>query len=196
MSLAQLAIFHDADGTNTDVAMGSIYSYRSLMLFRILPQAPIDFVDARILMRYLLPGITIVGIHHPERPGPGRWLRLEPSADSPTGDHLRADYVLTDAETRRNAERERLLIRSLRSLGAWAIKRISPGMGSSIHYGGTLPFESDGRPWSVDADGRLAGSDSVVVADGSGFRFLPAKGLTLSLMANAHSVAAEALRRA
>lgn len=195
ISLAQLAIFHDADGTNTDVAMGSIYSYRSLMLFRILPQAPIDFVDARILMRYLMPAITIVGIHHPERPGPGRSLRLEASADSPTGDHLLADYILSDAEARRNADRERLLIRSLRSLGAWAIKRIQPGMGSSIHYAGTLPFASDGRPWSVDPNGRLAGTGAVTVADGSGFRFLPAKGLTLSLMANAHLAAQEALRR-
>jgi hypothetical protein len=195
MSLAQLSIFHDPDGTNADVAMGSIYSYRSLMLFRILPQAPIDFVDARILMRYLLPAITIVGIHHPERPGPGRSLRLEAFADSPTGDRLLADYSVSDAEVRRNAAREKLMIRSLRSLGAWAIKRIQPGMGSSIHYAGTLPFAADGRPCSLDADGRLAGTRSVSVADGSGFRYLPAKGLTLSLMANAHLVAQEALRR-
>jgi len=195
MSLAQLAIFHDPDGTNADVAMGSVYSYRSLMLFRILPQAPIDFVDARILMRYLMPAITIVGIHHPERPGPGRSLRLEAFADSPTGDRLLADYSLSEAEVRRNADRERLMIRSLRSLGVWAIKRIQPGMGSSIHYAGTLPFATDGRPFSLDADGRLAGTGSVSVADGSGFRYLPAKGLTLSLMANAHLVAQEALRR-
>jgi hypothetical protein len=195
MSLAQLSIFHDRDGTNADVAMGSIYSYRSLMLFRILPQAPIDFVDARILMQYLLPAITIVGIHLPERAGPGRSLRLEAFADSPTGDRLVAEYVLSAEERHRNADREKIMIRALRSLGTWAIKRIQPGMGSSIHYAGTLPFAGDGRPFSLREDGRLAGTASVSVADGSGFRYLPAKGLTLSLMANAHLVAQEAVRR-
>jgi hypothetical protein len=195
MSLAQLSIFHDPDGTNTDVAMGSIYSYRSLMLFRILPQAPIDFVDARILMQYLLPAITIVGIHLPERAGPCRSLRLDASTASPTGDRLVAEYVLSPEERRRNTDREKLMIRALRSLGAWAIKRIEPGMGSSIHYAGTLPFAADGRPFSLADDGRLAGTTSVSVADGSGFRYLPAKGLTLSLMANAHLVAEAAVRR-
>ena len=77
MSLAQLSMFHDPDKANRDVAMGSIYSYRSLMMFRILPQAPIGMADARVLMRYLMPAITIVGIHHPEGPGPGRHIGLE-----------------------------------------------------------------------------------------------------------------------
>jgi hypothetical protein len=195
LGLAQLSLFHDPDGTNSDVVMASIYTYRSLMLFRILPQAPIDFVDARILMRYLLPGITIVGIHHPERPGPGRLLRLDKDAGSPTGDRLHVEYVLTEAELRRIAGRDRIITRALRGLGSWAIKKIQPGMGASIHYAGTLPFASDGRPFSLGSDGRLAGTRAVVVADGSGFRYLPAKGLTLSLMANAHVVAAAALQR-
>lgn len=195
VSLAQLSIFHDPDGTNRDVAMGSIYSYRSLMLFRILPQAPIDLVDARILMQYLLPAITIVGIHHPERAGPGRSLRLDDFADSPTGDRLVAHYALSKDEVERNDAREKRMVRALRSLGAWAIKRIQPGMGSSIHYAGTLPFASDGRPFTLLPDGRLAGTAAVSVADASGFRFLPAKGLTLSLMANAHLVAQQAVRR-
>jgi hypothetical protein len=195
LGLAQLSMFHDPDGSNSDVVMASIYTYRSLMLFRILPQAPIDFVDGRILMRYLLPGITIVGIHHPERPGPGRLVRLEEHADSPTGDRLHVEYVLTEAELRRLSERERVITRALRALGSWAIKKIQPGMGASIHYAGTLPFASDERPFSLREDGRLAGTRAVVVADGSGFRYLPAKGLTLSLMANAHVVASAAVQR-
>jgi choline dehydrogenase-like flavoprotein len=194
MSLAQLSLAHDPDGTNSDVAMGSIYSYRSLMLFRILPQVPIDTVDGRILMQYLMPALTIVGIHHPERPGPGRTLRLEADPTSPTGDRLAAEYALTAAETRRLAGREKAIIRALRSLGSWAIKRIHPGMGASIHYAGTLPFGSGDGGTTLRADGRLNGSGAVWVADGSGFRFLPAKGLTLSLMANAHLVGQAVLR--
>jgi hypothetical protein len=194
MSLGQLSMFHDPDGTNRDVAMGSIYSYRSLMLFRILRQAPIDMVDARLLMQYLQPGITIVGIHHPESPGSGRSLRIAPDESSPTGDRLEASYLLSDDETRRLRNRETTMIRALRSMGCWAIKRIDPGMGASIHYAGTLPFGSSNEPLTLSAEGRLAGTSAVWIADGSGFRYLPAKGLTLSLMANAHVVAQAVLR--
>jgi hypothetical protein len=80
----------------------------------------------------------------------------------------------------------------MRRLGAWGLKRIDPGYGASIHYGGTLPFNQAGARISLDLSGRLNSSASVFVADGSGFRYLPAKSLTLSLMANAHLVAQQA----
>ena len=191
MSLAQLSIFHDPDGTNSDVAMGSIYSYRSLMLFRILPQAPIAMADARILMRYLLPAITIVGIHHPERPGPGRAADAGvASAASPTGDRLAAEYVLTTAETKRD-----------RRAGA----DLHPGPALARGLGDQADPAGDGLEHPLRRDAAVRGRRTPVlarsltvawraprpsrVADGSGFRFLPAKGLTLSLMANAHLVA-------
>ncbi len=195
MSLAQLSMFHDPDGSNTDVAMGSIYSYRSLMLFRILPQAPIAMADARILMRYLH-----AGDHHRRdpppratgtRPAPRPWRIRRFTDGGPPPGRVRPHGPRDQADRRPRAD----LHAALRSLGAWAIKRIQPGMGSSIHYAGTLPFAGDGRPFSLATDGRLAGTAAVSVADGSGFRYLPAKGLTLSLMANAHLVAREALRR-
>jgi hypothetical protein len=40
----------------------------------------------------------------------------------------------------------------------------------------------------------LGGTKNVFVADGSGFKYLPAKGLTLTLMANAHLVALNSLK--
>lgn len=191
--LAQLALFHDPGKTNADVAMASIYSYRSLMLFRIIREAPLNFVDGRILMRYLLPGITIMGIHHPEQASAGKFLRLG-KASTPTGDKLHAQYVLSKEEELKVNEREKKFITAMRQLGCYAIKRIHPGHGSSIHYAGTLPFNNSGKPFSIRDNGRLNGTRSVFVADGSGFRYLPAKGLTFSLMANAHLVAQQALK--
>jgi hypothetical protein len=35
---------------------------------------------------------------------------------------------------------------------------------------------------------------NIYIADGSGFRYLPAKGITLSLMANAHLTALYAIK--
>jgi choline dehydrogenase-like flavoprotein len=43
-------------------------------------------------------------------------------------------------------------------------------------------------------DGKLHGAKRVYVADGSGFNYLPAKGLTFTIMANAHLAAANAMK--
>ena len=83
---------------------------------------------------------------------------------------------------------------ALRTLGCYPLKRVKPPAGGSIHYAGTLPYSVDERPFSLATDGRLHRTRRVYVADGSGFRFLPAKGLTLTLMANAHRTACAMLR--
>lgn len=189
ISYAQLSLFHDADGTQRDVAMASLYTYRSLLLFRLLRETPLNFRDARILQQYLLPALLIAGIHHPETSGNEQWVKLAASSSTPTGDVLEANYTRSTEKEKRVQEREQLYVKALRSIGAWKLKTVHPGHGSSIHYAGCLPFSETEKPFTLHASGRLHGTSNVYVADGSGFRFLPAKGLTLSLMANAHRVA-------
>ncbi len=189
-SLVQLALFHDADGKQHDIAVGTIFSYRSLMLFRLLRETPLNVRDARIFMQYLLSGLLIAGIDHPQAQSDGKRLWLEADASSLTGDALAIAFDLTAGERARYDKREGGYARALRSLGAWPVKRVRPPLGSSIHYAGTLSFTTDERPFTLSESGRLRGTSNVFVADGSGFTFLPAKGLTLSLMANAHRIAA------
>lgn len=194
MGFAQLSLFHDEKKINFDVAMASIYSYQSLMLFRIIKEAPINLIDARVIMRYLVSGILIMGIHHPETKGPDKYLERIKNIDSLTGDILKATYLL-DAEERIKIEsREKKYMKAIRKMGAYPIKRINPGNGSSIHYAGTLPFSDSQTPCTLSRSGRLNGTQNIYVADGSGFRYLPAKGLTLSLMANAHLTALNAIK--
>jgi choline dehydrogenase-like flavoprotein len=69
-----------------------------------------------------------------------------------------------------------------------------PIHGASIHYGGTLPYSEEDRPYTTMPDGRLRHAPNVYVADGASWRFMPAKGLTLTLMANARRVAVQAVR--
>jgi choline dehydrogenase-like flavoprotein len=187
----QLVLFHDPDGRNDDVAFGAMYTYRSLLLFRLLREVPLNVNDAAIFMRYLLSGLVIAGIHHPDRYSPDKTLQLIASSTSPTGDALAFSYALNAAEQHKVDERERAYANTLRELNAWPLKRVHPGHGSSIHYTGTLPFsdEKNQHPHSLAPNGRLHGTKNVFVADGSGFTYLPAKSLTLSLMANAHLVA-------
>lgn len=188
---AQLSLFHDADGKQADIAMASIYTYRSLMLFRLLRETPLNFKDGRIFMQHLLPALIIAGIHHPESYSEKQFIQLEKNDSSPAGDHL---YVQYEKINSREAiiVREKKYIAALRKLGAYALKKVRPENGASIHYAGTLPFSQTEKEFSLSPEGKLYGTENVFVADGSGFKFLPAKGLTLSLMANAHLVAESA----
>ncbi|MEO5644558.1 MAG: hypothetical protein ABIQ40_17900 [Bacteroidia bacterium] len=188
---AQLSLFHDANGKQTDIAMASIYTYRSLMLFRLLRETPLNFKDGRIFMQHLLPALIIAGIHHPESYSDKNFLQLKKDNASISGDHLQVQYEKMDSR-QVILSREKKYIAALKKLGAYALKKVRPENGASIHYAGILPFSESEKEFSLSPEGKLYGTKNVFVADGSGFRFLPAKGLTLSLMANAHLVAEHA----
>jgi hypothetical protein len=194
-SMTQLVLYHDEDGMQRDVAVASLFSYRSLLLFRLLKETPLNFADGRTIMQYLQSSFVIAGIHHPDSMGTHKWLELIEDKDAMTGDHLRADYSLTGEEAAKADRRERKYLSALRKLRCYPIKRVYPGYGASIHYGGTLPMSVEEKDYTLDRDGRLHGTKMVFVADGSGFRYLPAKGLTFSLMANAHRVALKLLQK-
>ncbi|MGQ0704407.1 MAG: GMC oxidoreductase [Gemmatimonadales bacterium] len=82
----------------------------------------------------------------------------------------------------------------LRWLGCRPLRCIDPGAGSSVHYAGTLPFSDRPLPLAVSPSGQLWGSRAVYVVDAAPFRYLPAKGPTLTIMANAHRVASAIAR--
>jgi hypothetical protein len=195
-SFAQLMLFHDETRKNFDVAQASIYSYRSLLLFRLVKEAPFNFHDGRILMQYLLPAFTIAGVHHPIAPSENKHVRLIRDDRSPTGDALAVEYILSEAEQHSVRMRERKFKWALRNLHCYPIKQVNPGHGSSIHYAGTLPFSSEEKEFTLSPEGRLHGTQRIFVADGSGFRYAPAKGLTFSLMANAQHIATKVFAHA
>ncbi len=190
IGFAQLSLFHDADGKQNDVAMASIYTYRSLMLFRLLRETPLNFRDGRIFMQHILPALVIAGIHHPEKYNAANFVKLEKDSFYPTGDKMISHYEKYDTD-QQIISREKKYSSTLRKLGAYALKKVRPEIGASIHYAGVLPFSENKKEFTLDPNGKLNGTKNVFVADGSGFTFLPAKGLTLSLMANAHVVAVE-----
>ncbi len=187
--LAQLILIHDATGDQSNIAQASIYSYRALMFFRLLNEMPLNMRDGRKILQHLLSSFLIAGIHHPQTYTPNKYLIREYDPDSPTQDRLNIVFELGINERQSLDLRERNYMKALRRLGAWPMRRVQPRFGASIHYAGTLPYSDSEKPFTLNASGKLARHKNVYVADGSGFTFLPAKGLTLSLMANAHRVA-------
>jgi hypothetical protein len=194
LGLAQLSLLLNKDSLGENASMASLHSYQSLMLFRLIPQVPFNYVDSRILMQYLSPGIITMGVYHPDAPSQNKHMQLVPDAKSPTGDKLKIEYSLLPEEKKEFERREKVLMGAMRKMGAVPLKRINPGYGIGIHYGGTLPFSKKEAPFTLSPSGRLHGTKHVYVADSSGFNFLPAQGLTLSIMANALLVAEEAHR--
>lgn len=194
MGFTQMTICLDEDGKNFGSSMASLYSYQSLMLFRIIKQAPLNFVDARTIMRYLMSGLVIMGVHHPDRFSERKYIKLVHDESSPTKDSLRAAYKLDEHETREQQRREQKFIKAMRGMGTYALTRINPGYGSSIHYAGTLPFSKKDEPLTLSQSGRVHGTKHVYVADSSGFNYLAAKGVTFTLLANAHLTAERVLK--
>jgi hypothetical protein len=188
-SLGQLEMFHDPAGNGFGTRMVSLYTYRSLLLFKLVKEAPLAMADALPLLRAIEPALVLATMNHPDAPAEGKFCELVPDPDSKTGDALRVTYAATNAERRANDASARAILWGLRRLGCIPLRLQQLPPGSTVHYAGTLPFEDAGAPQSLSRAGRLAGTRRVYVADGSGFRYLPANGHSFTLMANAHLVA-------
>lgn len=192
-SFAQLSMFYDQNGKNEDVSMASLYSYGSLMLFRLIKEAPINMRAANTLMRYISPAISILGIHFPDRPSKNKNLKLVKGKNEWSNDILEAEYSLTSEENKIISSHLKKFNSAMIKLGCLPLKIINPGHGSSIHYAGTFPFSSDEKHLHLSPKGKIWGTKNVYIADSSGFKYLPAKGITFSLMANACNVATNVL---
>jgi len=194
LGFGQLSYFIDRDGDDSGISVASSYSYQSLMLFRIITQLPFNFADGRILSRFLTPGLVIMIAQHPDEQSEHKYLQLVKDASSPTGDKVKAQYELSEEDETKWDEREKKYVSVMRKLHTYPLKRVKTEHGSAIHYAGTLPFSEAPEPMRLSSDGRLHNTKHVYVADSSGFQFLPAKGLTFTLMANAHIVATNILK--
>jgi len=186
-SLTQLAAIYAPHDATLPLAHAQIHSYRSLLLFKLAKEAPLPIPEAFRVMRELLNSFVILSIQHEDRPTAGKHCILQ--RDTRGGrDVLEIVYEQEPAIADRQARAEKVFLRALRTLGCWPIKRIRPGHGSSIHYAGTVPMTTEEREITATPDCRLRGTKTVYLADGSVLPYLPAKALTLTLMANADRV--------
>ncbi|MDP9228968.1 MAG: GMC family oxidoreductase, partial [Actinomycetota bacterium] len=72
--------------------------------------------------------------------------------------------------------------------GCLCIRRVAASHGASAHYAGTFPMTTAEDELTTEPTGRLRGTGSVYLVDGSVFPRLPSKGLTFSMMANADRI--------
>jgi hypothetical protein len=191
-SLAQLTMIYDPTGDGKHLVQAQFHPYGSLLFYRLLKESPLAYRESLRLLKTLAPGFAIWLIEHEDAQSPTKFVTLR------RGDYdrdvLEVNFRVDEDEKRRQRLYETRMLKLMRRLGSWPIKRVEPIDGSSIHYGSTLPFSDQSRPLTTQKSGRLSATHSVYVADGSSFRYLPSKGLTLTLMANARRVGCNVLR--
>lgn len=193
-SLSQLTGIYRPQEDPEDMISIQFYSYRSLLLFKLAKEIPLPPWAGLLLARLLVNSLVIVGLHHSDSPHSLKTMRVLPRVASELPE-LRFEYATTREERRLRDSRERRISRLLLRLDLLPCARISPGTASSIHYAGTIPIrhsEADG--WGCRPDGRLWAAPNVYVGDSASWNFLPAKGPTFTIMANARRVTDHLLR--
>jgi len=189
-SLAQLTAILCINGRNR-IVQAQVFSYRSLLTFKLMKETPLAYREALRILRVLIPKFAILGIHHEDRPAPGKHCVLRRGEP----DRLDVTYHPTDEEERAHAADRRVLLACFRRLGLVPLRTMLPGHGASLHYAGTFPIRPEGDELTCERDGRLRATRAVHLADGSIFPWIPPKGLTFNLMANADRVGTLLARR-
>ncbi|MBS0340806.1 MAG: GMC family oxidoreductase [Proteobacteria bacterium] len=187
-ALAQLTAMLDPSGDQQHLVQAQFFSFTGMLLARLLKDSPLDYRDSLKIFQALATSFVILGVQHEDLPGAGKHLALRQAA-APEDDVL--DIHWRPGATEQAAQRaaEKVFCKALRVLRCWPLRVIHPGAGASIHYAGTLPPSDEERPLTLDRSGRLRGTRNVYVCDGAGLAYLPAKGPTLTLMANARRIA-------
>ena len=190
-SLSQLTALMPVEGPGSDFLVAHVYSYRSLLLFRLLAETSLPSFIALPALRLLLTSLTLVNVQWPGDLDAGIRLKF----DRPDGDD-RFRPGLLHALSRTRPSQDRLEDRSLRKLlaaffrlGVVPMKQARPLPGASIHYAGTLPRSHTFSRFGCRPNGELWGCPGAWSADSAGWNWLPAKGLTFTIMAGARAAA-------
>jgi len=180
---AQLAVIFDGP-QHPDRVQGSFYNLSGVLESDFFLDFPFPAGGNRFCLENILGAMGVLQSFYSDAPGPAGYLSLAP--DSTLNVHC---------EQRCYGAVERILIKSFRALGFWSfpflVRYGEPG--GSFHYAGTLPMSNREtmKGLATDPMGRLQRTRMVFAIDASTFPLLPAKNLSLTIMANAMRIAAQ-----
>jgi choline dehydrogenase-like flavoprotein len=180
---AQLAVIFDGPH-HPDRVQGSFYNLGGVLESDFFLDFPFSTRGNRYCLANILGAMGVLQLFYSDAPGPGGYLSL--AADGTLNVHC---------EQRRYGAVERILIKAFRALGFWSfpflVRYGEPG--GSFHYAGTLPMShcETMKGLATDPMGRLQRTRMVFAIDASTFPLLPAKNLSLTIMANAMRIAAQ-----
>jgi hypothetical protein len=184
-SLCQLIV---ADKKRNTRHLGSscaqLYSYRSLLLFRLLGSIPFPVPEALGFLSLFSPTLVLADVRFPATSADGHTLMLKRSESKPS-----IFIKCNKPDMRPRLASLKTIKSALKTLGLLPLKTVHMPEASTSHHAGTVPISDDTTfPLSCDKHGRVQGMKNVYVADASMFRCLPALPHTLTIMANARRI--------
>jgi hypothetical protein len=186
-SLAQLTMIYDPTGDRQHLVQAQLYSYRSLLIFKLLKESPLPYRESLRVMRSFSNSMVVFVVQFEDYQSPTKHCTLRRGRDQ-NHDYLQIAYEPAETTRRDTKQVVKVLKRFMRNLGCLPLRTVEPGHGSSVHYASLLPFSIEEKPLTTEPSGHLRGTHGVYVADGAAFSYLPAKGVTLTLMANANRI--------
>ncbi len=166
-----------------------IYGYNDIMLSALARRLPLGPARLERVLRSVLGRLVFIqGFLH-SADSPGLTVACDPGRVRVVGDDIAV-----------GAARVRSLVRRLAAAGRLLGMMPVPGLlhidrpGKSNHLGGSLPMRREPGELETDTLGRVPNWGRVHVVDASIFPSFPATTVTISVMANAHRIAAAAAR--
>ncbi len=189
-SLCQLVIRDEVMRDGFEQSCAQLYSYRSLLLFRLLSSVPLASPNALRILAALAPSLVIADIRFPGFPSEKNTLSIE-QTNHPFGlTSIRMAVPNTERSLRQKCLTRQH--RAMRKIGLLPVKTLLLPEASTSHYAGTIACNATGV-LRTDSNGKLGDARNIFVADSAVFRALPAKPHTLTLMANANRIGTQLL---
>jgi choline dehydrogenase-like flavoprotein len=185
----QLAIGF-APGNAMDYVHGLVTTLKTALIHPIVQSLPFDLGTSLNVFRKLHAALGLVNINFSDHRREENLLTLEPEAGSERT-RLAIRYAPAADEPARLTQTKKTFQRFLRKLGCVApsaMAHVRP-MGASVHYAGAVPMTREAGALTSDEYCRSRDIGNLYFVDGTTFPALPAKNLTLTLMANATRVA-------
>ncbi|MFN3697833.1 MAG: FAD-dependent oxidoreductase [Pseudobdellovibrio sp.] len=188
-SLSQLTLVMNSKFNHfEDKIIAHFYSYKSLMLFRLTKELPLHPFFTTFIFRLLKSCLTLINVHFPDYHSNDNYMKITEEKNH-LGMHLVKFKYSHDKQKKAEIRLGLwIMIKNLFSLGIIPLKINNPQEGASIHYAGTIPQSSQYAPLRVAPKMNLWTHPSVYIADSSTWLYLPAKGLTFTIMAHARKI--------
>lgn len=169
---------------------GLITTLTTALIHPLIQNMPLSLKASSFLFRDLHAGLGLVNVNFHDTRRKANFLTLETDGKS-SDTILKIKYSPPKDENNRIAKNLKRLRKALRRIGCIAPSRMQEKrpMGASIHYAGTLPMSKKKDTLTTSNFCRSHDFPNLYIVDGTTFPFLPAKNLTLTLMANAIRVA-------
>jgi len=183
-SLCQLFVRDTESKHRVSRSFTQIYSYKSLLLFKLLGFSPFSAPESFSLLSKYTPSFVIADIRFPSFRTNDVSIFLE--RDKKT---MSVDFSESAVKNSYDLIRLKSIKRFLRNVGLIPLKTVFTPLGSTAHYAGGAYFCD--RPvnlFSTKEDGSLWKNNRIYLADSSTWKVLPPKPPALTIMANARRI--------